>query len=972
MQKSGTRRTAIMFAAVLAGMVLCVLLFGLTPREEQASELVSQAEILIALGETAEAEQLARRAVELWPQNNRAFRIAADCAVEREDYERALADLSGISHAAEDEWINARRFAAEILHNQVFRFREAEVAYLDVLNVVPDDIPANDGYARLLGLCGRRTEAIPHVLRMIRAGEYSDLLMLLSRESGSLNNASMLDVAHRADPDDPNPLIGQAKAADSVQDAPLALEKLQKASRLSGLPAGFDGVLARQLLANSRFEELQEWAAVVSADDASAEAWLVLGELSAAAGERESASRCFWEAVRKRPEVVSAVNQLAHELVSLGRQELAVPLRQRVDQLNELNDIQQRTLMSETTPTVSDMRELVNAFEVVGRKWEAFAWAQLALEAAPNDRILQHVVQRIEPQLATLPLQLTDPAFNPALKMDLGEYSVSTFNSLFRVTRSRNLASGVSFEPVTAEVGFDFQYFGGGRPKSQRMFEFAGGGVAAIDYDQDGTPDIFCTQGRAWGEPQVDQHSDVLFRNHDGRRVEDVAAFAGIAGEDGFGQGVSTGDVNNDGFPDLYVANAVGNCLWLNCGDGTFTNDSEFHSGHAASWTTSCLIADIDGDSSPDLYDVNYLSGDDVFDRVCAVDDGSPSMCTPYDFPPATDCLWRGDGRGSFNDATHEILHPLPTGKGLGIAAADFGSGRLSLFVANDTVANFFYSAAGSGDGQLSDLAAAVGLAFNREGKAEACMGVAVADSTQDGRLDLLVTNFLHESNTLYAQADGFLFDDLTRETGLHETTLPVLGFGTQFLDADLDGRQELFIANGFTHDLSRRGTPYAMKPQLFEWTGNRFELLPAGQVGSWCDVERVGRAVSRLDWNQDGRPDLMVGVLDDSYLLLTNTSSTDKRGFLTVRLTATVSARDAIGATATITIDSTSQTHQLTAGDGYQCSNQRLLMIGTGEAAQADSVLIVWPSGRRQEFRDVRTSQHYLLVEGGELHVAP
>jgi len=971
-QSFGSRRIVITLAIVLVGVLLCGTLFTLESREERAGALLRQAEILVAHGELAEAERLARQAIELEASADWAFEVAAQCALERNAFEQALSDLSRISRENEKRWLNARRTSAELLHNEVFRFREAERAYLDVLSLAPDDVAANDGYARLLGLCGRRTEAIPHVLRLIRAGEFSDLLILLSRESGSLSNASMLEAARQADPTDPGPLLGQAKAADSMQEAPLALKKLQEASRLSGLPAGFHGQLGRQLLANNRFKELQTWASEVSTEHASAEAWQVLGELSARAGERESAIRCFWEAVRKRPEVVSALNQLALELSASGRQDLAAPLQLRVEQLNELNDVQQQTIMSETTPGVSEMRKLVNAYEAVGRLWEAYAWARLTLAAGSVDRGLQQIIERLEPQLRTLPLQLTAPDFNPARKMALASYSVSTSEELFQESGSGGTSTGIAFRQSRDETGFDFQYFTGGKVKSQRMFEFAGGGIAAIDYDRDGNPDLFCTQGRLWKESNDRQHSDRLFRNRDGEHFQETAISAGVIGEDGFGQGVSAGDANNDGFPDLYVANTGTNCLWLNCGDGTFNSSSAFLAELPPSWTTSCLIADVNGDSHPDLYDVNYLGGDDVFERVCAIDDGSPNMCTPYDFPPAVDCVWLGDGRGGFRNGTVDVLQPSPAGKGLGIATADFGNGRLSLFVANDTVANFLYSEAAPGDGKLTDLAATAGLAFNRDGKAEACMGIAVADCTQDGRLDLLVTNFLHESNTLYALNDGFLFDDLTRETGLHETTLPVLGFGTQFLDANLDGRQELFIANGFTHDLSRRGTPYAMKPQLFEWVGDRLELLPARQVGAWCDAERVGRAVARLDWNRDGRPDLAVGLLDNPSYLLTNTSDPGECRFLTLRLTATSTARDAIGAVVTAVIGGKTHIHQLTAGDGYQCTNERRLMMGVGATRRVDSLRIAWPSGRQQEFRDVHVSQHYLLVEGGELLPAP
>lgn len=435
----------------------------------------------------------------------------------------------------------------------------------------------------------------------------------------------------------------------------------------------------------------------------------------------------------------------------------------------------------------------------------------------------------------------------------------------------------------------------------------------------------------------------------------------------GFGQGASAGDINNDGFTDLYVANTGTNTLWLNNGDGTFRETSNALTDRTSQWTTSCMIADVNGDSFPDLYDVNYLSGDDVFDRLCVEEHGDKIMCAPYDFEPAMDRLWLGDGKGAFQDRAAEFLNPPPHGKGLGIAAMNIGDNRLSLFVTNDTTANFFYAAESVDANSLTESANAVGLAFNGDGKAEACMGIAVGDCTQDGRLDLLVTNFLYESNTLYVPGEEQFFEDRTRQLGMHDPTLPVLGFGTQFLDANQDGRLDLFITNGFTQDLSKYDTPYRMPPQVFEWTGQQFHQLPTNQLGAWSRTKSVGRAVARLDWNLDGKPDLAVGLLDEPSFILTNTSPTAENHYLSLRLIATTTARDAIGTTITATMGSSTLVHQLTAGDGYQCTNERQILMGCGPTTQVDRLLIEWPSGATQEFNNVPTSVSATLIEGHE-----
>ncbi len=964
------KRIAIFAAFVLAGCVL-VYVFVLRPTPEQRAESIfRQATMLAAQGELAEAEKLARQATELNSRLSTAFRMAAECAVARNDYELALNDLSKIIDSQSDDWLIGRQLAANILHNHVFRFRDAEQAYQQVLAIRPDDVFANNGYARLLGLCGRRSEAIPHVLRLIRAGEETDLLILLSRESGSLNDPELLDAARKADPTDPNPLLGQATVADSAQNPALALQKLREASSLQGLPEDFHGRLGRQLLDTRQFDELVEWCRNMSKEPGSHESWVVQAELAERGNDHRGAIRCYWEAVKLRPESLKAINQLARRLTADGHEELAAPFIRRVKELNEFRDRQQLAIMTDEQPTFRDMLNMVTAYESVGRIWEAMAWGQLTLNVQPHNSELRDLLRSLKAKTPQLPLTLTAPEYNPAVQIDLSHYPLPSHETGESSRTSGSTSPNISFAQQRSGIGFDFNYFDGTNTTTRRMFEFSGGGIAVLDFDNDRAPDLFCTQGHTWGEPEPTSdhhHHDTLFRNQQGQSLARVSETDSLMSDAGFGQGVSAGDVNNDGFADLYVANTGMNVLWVNNGDGTFTDSSTSLMDRPSQWTTSCLIADVNGDSFPDLYDVNYLSGDDVFDRLCVEEHGDTIMCAPYDFEPAMDRLWLGDGEGGFAEKGAEYLNPPPNGKGLGIVAVNVRDNRLSLFISNDTTANFFYAPNSADSTSLTESASTAGLAFNGDGKAEACMGIAVGDCTQDGRLDFLVTNFLYESNTLYSPVDDHLFEDRTREVGLHDPTLPVLGFGTQFLDANLDGRLELFVINGFTQDLTKYETPYEMKPQVFEWTGESFLELPEKQLGPWSSSKAVGRAVARLDWNLDGKPDLAVGLLDAPYFMLTNTSLTSDEHFLSIHPVATETARDAIGTTVTATIGDVSLTHQLTAGDGYQCTNERRIHIGCGSVIQVDQLSVTWPSGKRQVFNHVPTSQTVTLIEGRE-----
>ncbi len=293
------------------------------------------------------------------------------------------------------------------------------------------------------------------------------------------------------------------------------------------------------------------------------------------------------------------------------------------------------------------------------------------------------------------------------------------------------------------------------------MFEFSGGGVGALDFDVDGRPDLYLTQGCRWPpDPSQREFLDRLYRNL-GDRYLDVTDSAEVV-EPGFSQGVACGDYDDDGFPDVYVGNIGENRMFRNNGDGTFrsvspattTSETPDDLEHA-NWTTSVAIADVNADGLPELFDVNYVTGPDVFERICD-HDGTPRVCSPTVFDAAPDRLWLNRGDGTFSDVSNIAGLAAPDGTGLGVVAADFdGSGRLSLFVANDARPNHFFQNVTETPGALprfEEAAAALGVATDSDGLSQASMGIAAGDANGDGRLDLFVTNYVDESNALYEQ----------------------------------------------------------------------------------------------------------------------------------------------------------------------------------------------------------------------------
>ena len=497
------------------------------------------------------------------------------------------------------------------------------------------------------------------------------------------------------------------------------------------------------------------------------------------------------------------------------------------------------------------------------------------------------------------------------------------------------------------------------------MYEFTGGGVGVLDFNTDGWPDLYLTQGTNWPvNEKQSRYRDRLFLNAGDGTFQDVTESAGL-NETRFSQGVSIGDVNNDGFADIYVGNIGLNRLYLNNGDGTYS-ESDQASGAADQWTTSCLIADLNADSAPEIYAVNYLTGADVFDRVCRNADGSARSCMPLNFPGAQDQLFSNSKNGQFENVTATSGIQVPDGKGLGIIAADLhGTGYPDLFIANDAVANFYFVNQGSENLMFTEQALLSGLALNREGRTEACMGIAAGDADADGLLDLYVTNYYRETNTLYHQVSPDSFVDETQASQMSDPTIDRLGFGTQFLDADLDGLLDLLIVNGHVEDLTAQDVPYQMQPQFMKNQGQgKFRELKSTELGAFFQTPRLGRGMARLDWNRDGLEEAAVSSLDQPFVLLEN--STQRHGHrLVVHLTGTKSNRDAIGTTVRVKTKGQTLVRQLTAGDGYLASNQRILVFGLGEAEQIESLEVTWPSGLQQQFGGGDVDQEIHLVEG-------
>jgi len=556
------------------------------------------------------------------------------------------------------------------------------------------------------------------------------------------------------------------------------------------------------------------------------------------------------------------------------------------------------------------------------------------------------------------------------------------------VTRVFGARQVVTFTDISSVSGLARASNVSGSPlNKQFLLEEMGGGVALFDFDNDGWLDIFLVNGSSFQISKSNpKPTSYLFRSNRDLTFVDVTAKAGVA-YSGWGQGSCIGDYDNDGFDDLFVSYWRRNVLYHNNGDGTFVDVSEKAgvAGSAERWGAGCSFLDYDRDGQLDLFVANYVNfdpervprpGESAYCRFNEI----PVPCGPQGLPGGTNLLYHNRGNGIFEDVSERSRIASPRGPssaafvtknwrplgsyGMGAAAADFDNdGWPDIYVACDTAPSLLYH--NNHDGTFSEIGVRAGCAFDENGVAMSGMGVAVGDSDGDGWLDIVRTNFSDQVTTLYRNNGDGTFHDASLAAGLG-INRKYLGFGVVFFDFDNDGWKDILLANGHVYSqlaVRKLHLSYKQPKILYSNLRNgRFEDV-SSKSGPGIQSEQVARGCAFGDLDNDGDVDVVVNNLDAPPSLLRNDGGNVSRS-VTVKCVGTRSNRSAIGTRVKVTIAGRDQIDEVMSGSSYYSQNDLRLHFGLGTAEKADRIEVLWPSGLKETFDDIKANQIVVIQE--------
>ena len=528
------------------------------------------------------------------------------------------------------------------------------------------------------------------------------------------------------------------------------------------------------------------------------------------------------------------------------------------------------------------------------------------------------------------------------------------------------------FVNVAAQAGLRMDNVNGGVDTKRYIIETTGSGVAILDYDHDGWPDIFLVNGDSLDTGKTTHPTSHLYHNNHNGTFTDVTRAAGITAT-GWGQGACVGDYDNDGFDDLYVTYYGRNRLYHNERNGTFKEvaDPAGVAGTGAEWGAGCAFVDYDRDGKLDLVVSNYVHFDVKTaprpgQGVMCIWKGTPVMCGPRGLESTPNVLYRNLGDGKFANVSKSSGVEKTNGHYcLSVSTLDYnGDGWPDIYVACDSTPSILYR--NNKDGTFTDVAVNAGVAFDEDGREQAGMGSTIADYNGDGLPDIFKTNFSDDTSSLYRNNGDGTFTSQVFESGLGLNTR-YLGWGAMFLDVDNDGWPDILAVNGHVYpevDTSHLGSTYK-EPRLLYWNqGNgKFKDI-SSMAGPGCTEPESSRGLAIADLWNDGRESAVINNMSEKPMLLVNEAE-NKNHWLGVSTVGTKSNRDGIGSTVTVSSNGHKYVQEVRSGSSYLSSNDLRLHFGLGAASTVDNIQVRWPSGLMERFSAPRIDQIVVLTEG-------